>query len=571
MISLAVLAADWVVVLSPGDYAILKFPPLSRHSLTEQKQAQKALRESEERFRTLIDNMPAGITLKDSEGRLLLTNRMFEEWYDLPREYLLGKRIEEVRPDIVHDPTHSAERAVVAGQKRVQVEQEVDFADGSIHHVLYTAFPVRSDDGSEVNVATIGIDLTEQNNTERLLVESEERFRALVDNLPAGVTLKDRDQNIVFVNGRIEEWYGVGSEEFLGKKFHDVVKSHHNESSAQAQRAVFESGEPVETELSAIFKDGSEHLLQTIFFPVKSDPGEHINVGMLNFDITDRKRTEEMLFQAQKMQAVGQLTGSIAHDFNNLLSVVIGNLEMVAELLQADTPDFYYIRNAFTAAERGAPLTHHLLAFARQQVLQPEETDLERLIFETKELMAISMGEKIAVELHAGVNLRRCKVDQAQLQNAILNLSINARDAMPVGGHLTIRVDNTAIDTDTGAEQELEAGEYVCLSVGDTGSGIPRDVLERVYEPFFTTKEGGVGSGLGLSMVHGFARQSGGGVDIETAEGVGTTVKLYFPAIVPVISSVVGSDRISVCSAPGSLDTSLSHAAGLIEIAACHA
>ena len=120
--------------------------------------------------------MPAGITLKDSEGRLLLTNRMFEEWYDLPREYLLGKRIEEVRPDIVHDPTHSAERAVVAGQKRVQVEQEVDFADGSMHHVLYTAFPVRSDDGSEVNVATIGIDLTEQNNTERLLVESEERF-----------------------------------------------------------------------------------------------------------------------------------------------------------------------------------------------------------------------------------------------------------------------------------------------------------------------------------------------------------------------------------------------------------
>ena len=272
---------------------------------------------------------------------------------------------------------------------------------------------------------------------------------------------------------------------------------------------------------------------------------------MLNFDITDRKRTEEMLFQAQKMQAVGQLTGSIAHDFNNLLSVVIGNLEMVAEHLQADTPDFYYIRNAFTAAERGASLTHHLLAFARQQVLQPEDTDLERLIFETKELMAISMGEKIAVELHAGVNLRRCKVDQAQLQNAILNLSINARDAMPVGGHLTIRVDNTAIDTGTGAELELEAGEYVCLSVGDTGSGIPRDVLEHVYEPFFTTKESGVGSGLGLSMVHGFARQSGGGVDIETAEGVGTTVKLYFPAIVPVISSVVGSDRISVHNKTG--------------------
>ena len=513
--------------------------------VTEARLAEQALRESEQWFRSVIDNIPATLNLKNPDGSYRYANKQFRECYGLTLDQIIGRTGSELFAEETAEAVAVLDKLVLETGDAAQAEVPVTFADGSAHTLLANKFVVRDDEGAVIGSGLVGYDITENKRSELALRESEVRFRALVDNLPAGVILKGADGNVVFVNERIEEWYGVPLERLAGEKFHDVtVRSQDNELTHKrmldAQRAVRETGKAVDIEFPMTFADGTEHELHAVIFPVERDDGGQNDVGNITFDITDRKHTEELLRQAQKMEVVGQLTGGVAHDFNNLLAVVIGNLEMAADGLQADTPVFDYVRNAFNAAERGASLTHHLLAFARQQVLQPEEIDLARLIGETKELMAVSMGEKITVKLQTGADLWRCKLDQVQLQNAILNLSINARDAMPSGGNVTISVENKALDATQAEDLELGAGDYICLSVSDNGPGIPEHVLQHVFEPFFTTKDVGEGSGLGLSMVYGFVRQSGGGVEIVTSEDEGTSVRLYFPVIESNVDTVVG-------------------------------
>lgn len=634
--------------------------------VTEARLADEALRESEQRFRSLVDNLPNAVSLKDADQRFVLVNKTFERLFGHTEELVAGRSVLSVMPD--HDNWQqiiAADDAILRGERNGYDERlTLKFPDNVERIFEIRKFPVTDGAGKVVGVGTISTDTTERvaaeralrkseaslnnaqriahlgnwdwdivNNTlywsdeiynifglkgrefgesyeaflssvhpddrdfvkasveaalnegkpysidhrivlpgdeirvvheqgeivydaaghpiqmngtvqdvteqreaERALRASEERFRAFVDNLPGGLALKDADHKVLFVNGRLADWYGVPADELIGKIFPEVVVAPQNPEFFAAQQKVLESGEALETEITAVLADGAEHHLHTVIFPVETGDGRQLNVGTLSFDVTDRKRTEDMLRQAQKMQAVGQLTGGVAHDFNNLLAVVIGNLELIAghfvDRAQQDSPVFNSVRQAFAAAERGASLTHHLLAFARQQVLQPEVLDLGRLIGETKELMSVSMGEKISVTLDCDDNLWRCTVDGVQLQNAILNLAINARDAMSSCGNLAIRTENVHIDSERAAVLEMDEGDYVCLSVSDDGSGIPDEILEHVYEPFFTTKEAGQGSGLGLSMVYGFVRQSGGSVDIETDVGRGTTVRLYFPAAV---------------------------------------
>ncbi|MCZ6592501.1 MAG: PAS domain S-box protein [Alphaproteobacteria bacterium] len=515
--------------------------------VTERLQAERLQRESEARFRTLLDHSPVTITLKDAEGKFLLASKACEYTLGVKVTDMIGRTNQDLWPDHDWHEADVREAELLSGEKAIfDDEFSIDVPGRGRRILQRTKFPIFDGEGQPAGIGTISTDVTERLQAEQLLRESEAKFRALVDNLPADLTLKDLDQNVLFVNGRVAERFGIDAEEFVGKKFEEVVPDLHNTEFLHAQQAAIDSGEAMESEYRTIFGDGSEHDLHTVFFPVNSGDGEHINVGIMTFDITERKRTEEMLIQAQKMEAVGQLTGGIAHDFNNLLSVIVGNLELVtdhlADQIQADAPVFDYIRSAFSAAERGAFLIQHLLAFARKQVLRPEEIDLGRLIYETNELMSVSLGEKIAVELSTDRNLWRCTVDRVQLQNAILNLAINARDAMSSGGRLTISVENTHLDSDRAADLELEAGDYVGVSVSDTGAGIDDEALEHVFEPFFTTKDVGEGSGLGLSMVYGFARQSGGSVEIETGSGEGTTVRLYFPAIVPDIPTEMGAE-----------------------------
>ncbi len=258
------------------------------------------------------------------------------------------------------------------------------------------------------------------------------------------------------------------------------------------------------------------------------DEGETYFVGILH-DLSIRKRTEQALFRSQKMEAIGQLTGGIAHDFNNLLTIITGNLELLETRLE-ENQQLELLKEAEAAAEMGADLTARLLAIAKRSMLEPSELDLDQLIGNISQLLKRTLGPGIELETRQSEELWVAVADKGQLESAILNLAVNARDAMPDGGKLVLETCNQAID-DSYALQEigLEAGEYVRISVSDNGSGIPNASLSNVFDPFFTTKPLGKGTGLGLSMVYGFAKQSGGHITIYSEEGVGTTVNLYLP------------------------------------------
>jgi PAS domain S-box-containing protein len=287
-----------------------------------------------------------------------------------------------------------------------------------------------------------------------------------------------------------------------------------------------------EVEARDIRLDGSEVIIRNraTIPPAHRDDWSRVLYAI--DDITERKATEAQLRQAQKMEAVGQLTGGVAHDFNNLLAVVYGNLELIEDKLAEDDRLRGYVRKALGAAERGAILTQRLLAFSRKQALRPEAINAGRLVSGMTEMLRRALGETIEIEVVSDSGLWAGSADPAQLENALLNLAINARDAMPEGGKLTIETSNARLDDDYAAAQEdVAPGQYVLLAVTDTGTGMPPDVCARALEPFFTTKDVGKGSGLGLSMVFGFVKQSGGHLSIYSEVGEGTSVKIYLPRV----------------------------------------
>ncbi|MBL8835291.1 MAG: response regulator [Alphaproteobacteria bacterium] len=350
----------------------------------------------------------------------------------------------------------------------------------------------------------------------------ERRLKAITDNLPAFIAYLDRERRLQFVNTAAEQWLARPAAALMGMRADDVMADGPWPASANGSET---SGEGCST-----YPDGVKREVEFTLVPEVAADGAIAGHYVLAVDVTDRKRTEQQLRHSQRNEAIGQLTGGVAHDFNNLLAIIAGNLELLAESLD-DRPELQrQARAAIRASERGATLTRSLLAFARQQALLPTVVDLNRLVGEMSDLLRRTLPENIAMRIAPGRDLWRCTADAGQLQNALLNLVVNARDAMDHGGSMTIETGNARLSEDyAAAHTEVSPGEYVMLAVSDSGVGMPPDVAARAFEPFFTTKEVGKGTGLGLSMVYGFAKQSGGHVNIYSEVGVGTTVKVYLP------------------------------------------
>ncbi|MFC3229055.1 MASE1 domain-containing protein [Marinibaculum pumilum] len=378
---------------------------------------------------------------------------------------------------------------------------------------------------------TVALALRDWREADRARALGEARWTAMLDHAPVAIAVLDTDGRVISTNRRYVEWYRPDGGEVTGTRAADYFPAEVAERIARNLRRVVHDRQPFASEHDLPQTEGGPRRIEVLRFPMTDDAGRVVAIGVFVTDVTATRRAQEQLVQAQKMEAVGQLTGGVAHDFNNLLAVIIGNLELVQEQLPPDSAMARHVVAAFRAAERGEALTRSLLAFSRRQALRPQLVDLNEVVRGMLPLLSRTLGSQVQIEMVTAAGLWRSEVDPAQVESALLNLAINARDAMPGGGRLTIETANVRLDQGyAGSLAEAVApGQYAMIAVSDTGEGMPEEVRARVFEPFFTTKEAGRGTGLGMSMVQGFVRQSGGHVAIYSEPGHGTTVKVYLP------------------------------------------
>ncbi|MHC5020761.1 MAG: hybrid sensor histidine kinase/response regulator [Planctomycetota bacterium] len=508
----------WIADVSRGGddttYAI------TAHDITQSRRAAQAAVQTQELLENVAGNSSDYILVVDRDHRVELANRAPE---GLTREAIVGSRVEDwLTPEEQARVGSLIDRAFRTGESG-EYTTWAELPEG--RRTFVTRVSAVEREGRVHRVTLIARDVTEERAAASTAREQASLLRAIVANAQAVIFLLDAEGNFLLSEGRQLEVLGLKPGEVVGRNalemyapYPEVLRSIQEPLAGREYRGVTPVG-PFRFEVAAS--------------PYYDGDGRLAGVVGMGIDVTERERMAEQLQQASKLQAIGQLTGGVAHDFNNLLTVIMGNLELIRMAAEdAGSPPGLdrLAASGLEAAERGSALTHRLLAFSRKQPLQPTRVDLNRLIAGMEDLLRRTLGETIAVETVAAGGLWECEVDAAQLENAVLNLAINARDAMPAGGRLTIEAGNARLDPDYAEEHtEVRSGQYVQLAVTDTGCGIPPEMLERVFEPFFTTKGVGAGSGLGLSMVYGFTKQSGGHVKIYSEPGEGTTVKLYLP------------------------------------------
>jgi PAS domain S-box-containing protein len=433
------------------------------------------------------------------------------------------------------------------------VEVIAERPDGTRINLLPHPTPLHDSSGALVGAVNVLVDITERKQAEEVIRQlnetleqrveqrsqvirqaftelraSEERFRLLVQGVA------DYAIFMVDPNGFVTNW-NAGAARIKGYAAEEIVGHHFSrfypeeDQQRRLPQTALETARRTgkyEAEGWRVRKDGTRFWANVVIDAIHDGTGQLIGFAKITRDLTERRAAEEQVRQAQKMEAIGQLTGGVAHDFNNLLTAIIGNLEMLATVLPAGDPGRRYAEGALRAASRGSRLTEHLLAFSRRQEIRPEIVSVNDLLRENLMLSQKTVGDGIEIALELQDEVWSCRIDPAQFGAAILNLAANARDAMSRSGRLVFRTENV-----TTAENTVDqpAGDYVALSVADTGCGMAADVVERAFEPFYTTKEVGKGTGLGLSQVYGFAKQSGGDARIESKVGKGTTVRIYLP------------------------------------------
>ncbi len=411
--------------------------------------------------------------------------------------------------------------------------------DGSQFWAMVVINAVRQD-GRIAGFAKVTRDITVQRNAQLVAIESERRFRLLVQGVTDyAIYMLSPDGHVTNWNAGAARIKGYTQSEIIGQHFSRFYTPEDREAGLPWKALeVARSEGRYEAEGWRCRKDGSRFWASAVVDAIHDEAGELIGFAKITRDLTERRESQiqleqsrEQLFHAQKMEAVGQLTGGLAHDFNNLLTGITGSLELLrARLSQGRINQLErYITTAQGAAGRAAALTHRLLAFARRQTLDARPTNANKLVASMEELVRRTVGPAIEVETVLAIGLWPTLCDPNQLESAILNLCINARDAMPDGGRLTIETSNTWLDEPGGRQRNMKPGQYIAICVTDTGTGMPPDVMARAFDPFFTTKPLGQGTGLGLSMIYGFVNQSNGQVRIYSEVGQGTTMRLYLP------------------------------------------
>jgi PAS domain S-box-containing protein len=507
--------------------------------ITEQRVTERALRESEDRFRRIANSAPALMWVTRLDRVRDFVNDAYCEFLGLAHE---EARVLDWRERIHPEDVDRIVAESIAGEARCErftLEGRYLRHDGEYRWMRSVSQPRFGPDGELSGFIGVASDITARKEAElelmRLVEErtaqlaaSEAQFRAVFEAALEVMVLLKPDGTVIAVNNRREAWRHPEPTEAIGTKLWDAptmrAYPQHREVIREGIRKAAR-GEIFMTEVKMESERSATAYLDVSVHPVRAPDGSVLYLLFEARDITELKMAQEQLRQSQKMEALGQLTGGIAHDFNNLLTVVVGGLDLIAK--RADDPkQKRYAENALAAAERGARLTGQLLAFSRVQRLEVRPVQVAPLIESMRPLLRNVLGPGINKTFDLDEEMLPVMADPTQLEVAVLNLAINARDAMTDGGVLHFASRKVEVSSDS----ELEDGSYIELTISDTGAGMNEEVASRAFEPFFTTKEVGKGSGLGLSMVYGMARQSGGTARIESAPGLGTSVKLYFKA-----------------------------------------
>jgi PAS domain S-box-containing protein len=497
--------------------------------ITESKRTQHALGQQIEERRRIFETSQDLILVTDSKGVLVQVSPSSQAILGYLPEQMIGhSAIEFILGDDL-DSTREEMRAARRGLHTRNFDSRYVHKDGRVVTLSWMgnwSEPVRRH-------FFVGRDMTESRLAQETLRESEQLARGIIDTALDAFVQMDENGTISDWNSQAEKIFGWSRGEALGGNLGElIIPENHRAAHKSGLQRFLRTGEgPIlgrRLEIEARRRDGKEIKVELSITALRRRNGVVFN-GFLR-DLTDKIAAEDRIRQAEKMEAVGQLTGGIAHDFNNILTVITGTIEILAEAVENDPQLAAITKMIDEAAARGADLTQHLLAFARKQPLQPRETDLNTLIIETSKLLRPTLGEQIEIESVFEDEACLATVDPNQLATAILNLAINARDAMPHGGKLILETRSAVLDENyANAHSDVRPGRYALIAVSDTGTGIPAAILDKVFNPFFTSKEPGKGTGLGLSMVYGFVKQSAGHIKIYSEEGHGTTIKIYLP------------------------------------------
>jgi two-component system cell cycle sensor histidine kinase/response regulator CckA len=497
--------------------------------ITSQRQVEQALTRSQEHYRLLFESSPIPMWVLDRRTLAFLElNEAAIQLYGFSREEFLARTILDIQvekriPGLLETPPHRADGPQDAQTWRHRKK------DGTVIDVEITGHDLNLW-GIEAELV-VAQDVTTRRKNEIKLVQSEERFSKSFRCCPMPVTISTKAEGrYIDVNDGFVKMLGYESPEVIGRTAHELGIWVEPEQRAVVVEQLTQSGRI--SGMDCQFRTKSGEIRHTQIFAELITLSDTICILAITIDVTEAKRLQEQYLQAQKMEAVGRLADGVAHDFNNMLGVIIGYCDMSSELLDPESRVLNSIHQVRKAAERAADLTHQLLAFSRREVLHLSVLNMNAVVNNVSKMLLRMVGEDIALKFVPGVQLGAIRADLRQVEQVLMNLAINSRDAMPKGGTILIATSNVDLDeTHSLLHPEVPAGSYVMLAVSDTGCGMDARTMDRVFEPFFTTKGPGEGTGLGLSMVHTIVKQSGGHVLVESEPGKGAMFKLYFPRI----------------------------------------
>jgi PAS domain S-box-containing protein len=495
---------------------------LVARDITERRQAETALRMSEERFRALVENNWDAIVVTDRDLVIRFASESTERVTGVPAANVIGSHgLACIHPDDLDAVRCALDACLAQPGTRVSIKYRAQHADGTWRH-REGSIVNRLDDPAIRGLISNYRDTTEREGAEAALRRTTQRLMAVLSSLPIALWTVDAAGVVTLAEGKLLARLGVVPAEIVGRPISDLYG--HVPDILDATRLVLAGESPSRTfELSDL-------TLEARYVPKRGADGTIAGAIGVAIDVTERAGLERQLRQSQKMEAVGRLAAGVAHDFNNLLTAIVGFSELTLAELGPDDRNRSDIEQVLSAGRSAASLTRQLLAFSRQQILQPQVLDLNGIVSRMQSLLKRTIGEDVELVTRPLQGLDRVSADPGQIEQVIMNLAINARDAMPGGGHLTIETANVHLDASyAAAHQGASPGPHVMLAVSDTGIGMSDDVQAHVFEPFYTTKPRGQGTGLGLATVYGIVKQSGGSIWLYSEEGQGTTFKIYLP------------------------------------------